>query len=49
MTTYKSTFLKSKTKSEKYVQELLDQINGALRELKASGELDAIKAKYIAQ
>ena len=30
-------------------KELLDQINGALRELKASGELDAIKAKYIAQ
>ncbi len=30
-------------------KELLDQINGALRELKASGELDKIKAKYIAQ
>ena len=30
-------------------KELLDQINGALRELKNSGELDKIKAKYLAK
>ena len=30
-------------------KELLDQINGALRELKTSGELDKIKAKYLAK